>query len=194
MKKLKRLSLLAIALVLGCGIGAAAQIGEPPDHHDPSTLADEKIVAALKQVLELSPSKAIALTDRADGFLNNEAIRILLPTKLQSGGKAMRLIGEGDIVDDLEIDMNPDAERAAPQGQTLFLEALNRMDVYHASGTLPGGAAAAPEYFKRTSSADLTGSFTPIVHSSLQRVGVIKKYEHVVKTAPGGNAIANEFA
>jgi Protein of unknown function (DUF4197) len=193
MKKLKRPSLLAIALVLGCCIGAAAQIGEPPDHHDPSTLADEKIVAALKQVLELSTLKAIALTGRADGFLNNEAIRILLPTKLQSVGKAMRLIGEGDIVDDLEIDMNRAAERAAPQAKPIFLEALKRMDVNDARGILTGGATAATEYFKRTCSADLTGSFTPIVHSSLQRVGVIKKYEHVVKTAPGGNAIANEF-
>ena len=117
MKKLKRPSLLAIALVLGCCIGAAAQIGEPPDHHDPSTLADEKIVAALKQVLELSTSKAIALTGRADGFLNNEAIRILLPTKLQSVGKAMRLIGEGDIVDDLESDTSESIDLLNTFGQ-----------------------------------------------------------------------------
>ena len=59
MKKLKRPSLLAIALVLGCCIGAAAQIGEPPDHHDPSTLADEKIVELSNRFSNSAPARPL---------------------------------------------------------------------------------------------------------------------------------------
>ena len=105
----------------------------------------------------------------------------------------MRLIGEGDTVDDLEIGMNRAAERATPQAKQIFLDALKKMTFRDARKILAGGDTAATEYFEQTCSADLTTAFTPIVHSSLQRVGVIKKYDHVIKTAPGGNAIANEF-
>ncbi len=199
MKHLMRTSLF-IALAFCCGTSAAAQPGKmlqggdaTGERRDPSSLGDDQIVAGLKQALEVGTSKAIALAGKTDGFLENEDIRILLPTKLQSMGKAMRLIGEGDTVDDLEIGMNRAAERASPQAKPIFLDALKKMSFSDARNILTGGETAATEYFKRACSADLTTAFTPIVHSSMQRVGVIKKYDHVIKTAPGGSAIANEF-
>jgi hypothetical protein len=200
MKNLMRRSLLPIALALCRCSCATAQVGETlkktdaaPEHRDPSSLDDDQIVAGLKQALEIGTSKAVALTGKPDGFLDNEAIRILLPTKLQSVGKAMRLLGEGDTVDDLEIGMNRAAERATPQAKQIFLDALKKMTFTDARRILTGGQTAATEYFEQTCSADLITAFAPTVHSSLQRIGVIKKYDHVIKTAPGGGAIANEF-
>ena len=197
-----RPSLLTIALALCCSAGAAAQFDENPkpadqghDVGEESGRSDDQIVAGLKQALEFGTSKAVALAGKSDGFLNNETIRILLPTKLQSVGKAMRLLGEGETVDDLEIDMNRAAERATPQAKPIFLDAIKKMNVTRtgARHILAGGATAATEYFQQTCSADLTAAFSPIVHGALQRAGVIKKYDQVIKTAPGGNAIANEF-
>jgi uncharacterized protein DUF4197 len=205
MKHLTRTSLFIITrtfcvFTLSCCICAAAQPGRArpgadvgDEHHDPSSLSDEQIVAGLKQALELSTGKAVGLAGKTDGFLQNEDIRILLPTKLQSVGKAMRLIGEGDTVDDLEIGMNRAAERASPQAKPIFLDAIKKMSFSDARSILTGGETAATEYFRRTCSADLTTAFTPIVHTSMQRVGVIKKYDRVIKNAPGGSAIANEF-
>jgi hypothetical protein len=200
MKNLMRPSLLTVALAVFFCACAAAQLAEgrkpgegSTDGREASRAADDQIVVALKQALELSTNKAVALTGKADGFLGNEAIRILLPAKLQSVGKAMRLIGEGDTVDDLEIGMNRAAERATPQAKQIFLDALKKMTFRDARHILNSGDTAATEYFEQTCSADLATAFTPVVHSSLQRVGVIKKYDHVIKTAPGGNAIANEF-
>lgn len=194
MTRLLRLSLLTIALALCCCTYAAAQSDDTLKKVDTaSSLSDDQIVAGLKQALELSTSKAVALTGRTDGFLFNENIRILLPPKLQAVGKAMRLLGEGDAVDDLEIGMNRAAEHSAPQAKQIFLDALKKMTFTDARRILTGGDTAATEYFKRTSSADLTAAFSPIIHSSMQRIGVIKTYDHVIKTAPGGSAIANEF-
>ncbi len=194
MKRLRRLSLLTIALALCCCTDAAAQSNDTLKKVDTASgLSDDQIVAGLKQALELGTSKAVALTGRTDGFLFNENIRILLPPKLQAVGKAMRLLGEGDTVDDLEIGMNRAAEHAAPQAKQIFLDALKKMPFTDARRILTGGDTAATEYFKRTSSADLTVAFSPIIHSSMQRIGVIKTYDHVIKTAPGGSAIANEF-
>lgn len=96
------------------------------DVGEDSGRSDDQIVAGLKQALEFGTGKALALAGKSDGFLNNETIRILLPTKLQSVGKAMRLLGEGETVDDLEIDMNRAAERATPQAKPIFLTLSRR--------------------------------------------------------------------
>lgn len=199
MKNVLRTSLLTIALLLCVRAYSTAQANEnrkdseATARHDSSTPSDDQIAEGLRQALELATSRAIALTGKPDGFLDNEAIRILLPPKLQSVGKAMRLIGEGDTVDDLEIGMNRAAERATPQAKQIFLDAAKKITFRDARHILFGGDTAATEYFEQTCSDDLTTAFTPIVHNALQRVGVLKKYDHVIKTAPGGNAIANEF-
>jgi len=58
---------------------------------------------------------------------------------------------------------------------------------------LTGNETAATEYFKRTSSGDLTSAFSPIVHQSMQKVGVMQQYDHVIKESPGGNFVASQF-
>ncbi len=58
---------------------------------------------------------------------------------------------------------------------------------------LTGSDTAATEYFKRTSSADLTTAFSPIVQRSMERVGVVQQYNNVLASAPGGSALAGQF-
>jgi hypothetical protein len=154
---------------------------------------DATVISALKQALEISSAKAIAQTGKHDGFLQNEAIRILLPSKLQAIGKSMRLLGRGDEVDELEIGMNRAAEDATPQAKPIFLAALKNLVFRDPQLVLTGGDTAATEYFRRSSSNDLEAAFTPIVHHSMERLGVIKQYKHVLKNDPGGSAIASEF-
>jgi len=58
---------------------------------------------------------------------------------------------------------------------------------------LSGGDTAATEYFKRQSTNDLTTAFTPIVQDSMERVGVVRQYNRVVQTAPGGAALGSQY-
>ena len=193
---------LFLMLVLACisTLPASAQLddilkkaGDALEHRDTSSLSDDKITAGLKQALQLSTGKAVALTGRPDGFLKNEAIRIALPPRLQTIGNGMRLLGMGSTVDSLEVGMNRAAEQATPQAKQIFLAALRKMTFDDARHILTGNSTAATDYFKRTSSADLTKAFTPIVHASLQKVGVVKQYNDFVGKAPGGSALAKEF-
>lgn len=158
-----------------------------------ASLTDEQIIAGLKEALEIATTKAIALTGRHDGFLQNEDIRILLPPKLAGIGKGMRMIGLGEQVDDLEIAMNRAAEQATPQAKDIFLTALKNMTVHDARRVLESGDTSATDYFRGVTSKELTQAFTPIVHHAMERNGVIKQYKSVMKNAPGGNALANDF-
>jgi hypothetical protein len=108
-------------------------------------------------------------------------------------GKSMRLIGMGDQVDELEIGMNRAAEDAMPQAKPIFLAALKNLVIKDPRLVLTSGDTAATEYFRRASSTDLVAAFTPIVRREMEHHGVLKQYKRVLKSDPGGNAIANEF-
>jgi hypothetical protein len=195
-----RAFLLPIALALGCATYSAAQLEDvlkkadaALEHRDTSGLSDDKIIAGLKQALQVSTSKAVALTGQPDGFLKNEAIKIVLPPKLETIGRGMRMFGMGQKVDDLEVGMNRAAEQATPAAKQIFLAALKKMTFDDARHILTGSDTAATEYFKRTSSADLTTAFSPAVHQSMEHVGVVQQYDRVIKSAPGGSTLVSQF-
>src|SRR5947209_12966175 len=195
-----RVSVLSIVLVLCCSGFGSAQLdeilkktGETLERGDTSGLGDGRIIAGLKQALEVSTGKAVSLTGKPDGFLKNEAIKILLPPKLQTVGRGLRMMGMGATVDELEVGMNRAAEQATPQAKQIFLAALKKMTFDDARHIITGNDTAATDYFKRTSTPDLTTAFAPITHRSMQRVGVLGQYCRFLQTAPGGAALANEF-
>ena len=195
-----RALLLTIAIALSCSSYSLAQVdevlkkaGEVLGQRDISGLSNDKIIAGLKQALEVSTGKAVALTGKPDGFLKNEAIKILLPPKLKTVGQGLRMLGMGAKVDELEVGMNRAAEQAAPKAKQIFLASLKKMTFDDARHILTGSDTAATEYFKRTASADLTTAFSPIVHRSMERVGVMQQYNQVINSAPGGSVLAGQF-
>ncbi len=146
-----------------------------------SSLGNDKITAGLKEALKVSTGNAIAATGRPDGFLKNAAIKILLPPKLQTVGKGMRMMGMGQQVDELEVGMNRAAEQAAPAAKQIFLNSLTKMTISDARAILSGTDSAATDFFKHTSTEQLTTAFTPIVHNSMENVGVIKQYDQFMQ-------------
>jgi Protein of unknown function (DUF4197) len=197
--KLTRL-LLLLALSVSCGAVLSFAQSDAPSKSDntqkqqaASGTDDAVLISGLKQALEISSTKAISQTGKRDGFLENEAIRILLPPRLQAIGKSMRMLGRGDEVDELEIAMNRAAEEATPQARPIFSAALKNAVFKDPRLIVDGTDSAATDYFRRSSSSDLTAAFTPIVHRTMEHLGVTKQYKRVLKSDPGGNAIANEF-
>jgi uncharacterized protein DUF4197 len=155
-------------------------------------LSNDKVIAGLKEALKVSTGKAVALTGRPDGFLKNEAIKILLPPKLQTVGKGLRMVGMGGQVDALEVGMNRAAEQAAPQAKAIFIRAVTKMTFDDARNILSGGNdTAATEYFKRVSSEELTTAFSPIVHKSMLNVGVVRQYNQLMQN-PMAAPLAND--
>jgi hypothetical protein len=194
-----RAYLLIAILALCCGSSAAQlddilkKAGDALGQRDTSGLSNDKIIAGLRQALQVSTTRAVAITGKPNGFLKNEAIKIALPPKLQTIASGARMLGMGSKVDELEVGMNRAAEQATPQAKQIFLAALKQMTFDDARHILTGGDTAATEYFKRTSSGDLTTAFAPIVHGSMEHVGVVQQYDRVVESAPGGKMLAGQF-
>jgi uncharacterized protein DUF4197 len=157
-----------------------------------SSLSNDKIAAGLKEALKVSTTKAVAATGRPDGFLRNEAIKILLPDKFRSAGKGLRLVGMGPQLDELEVGMNRAAEQATPLAKQIFLSALMRMSIDDARRILSGNETAATEYFRSASSEELTTAFKPIVHMSLQNVGVVRQYGQLTQNSLAAPLLQNQ--
>ncbi len=191
---------LTLILTLCCSLYSAGQrdkisnkADEAIDQRDTSGLSDSKIDSGLREALRISTAKAVAVTGRPDGFLKNEAIKIVLPPKLEMAGKELRMVGMGKEFDELEVGMNRAAEQAAPQAGPIFRSALHNMTFSDVRHILTGGNTAATDYFKRACSADLTTAFTPVVRKSMNQVGVAQLYERALKKVPGGNLIEEKF-
>lgn len=154
-------------------------------------LSNDKVIAGLKEALQIGTGNAVAATGHLDGFFKNEAIKILVPEKLRSAGKALRMVGMGGQVDALELGMNRAAEQATPEAKQIFLRAVTNMSIADAKGILTGGDTAATDYFRKQSSAELTTAFAPIVHKSMENVGVVRQYNQIMKN-PVASVVAND--
>jgi Asp/Glu/hydantoin racemase len=81
--------------------------------------------------------------------------------------------------DELVVAMNRAAEAAAPEAKALLVDAVKKMSVQDAKGVLTGGDTAATEYFRRTTQAQLTSRFLPIVKKATDRAGLAQQYNSI---------------
>ncbi len=167
-----RLFLLSLSLFLAAS-PASPQLGVAD--------SDGKVASGLKEALSVGTTKAVQLTGVENGFWGNPAIKILMPEKLKSLDKGLRMIGQGKQVDDFELSMNRAAEAAAPAAGPIFKKAITGMSFSDAKGILTGGNTAATEYFKRTTAADLSIAFKPVVEEAMGKTGAVQRYESLTK-------------
>ena len=66
-----------------------------------------------------------------------------------------------------------------PEAKALLTGAVKNMSVQDAKGILTGGDTAATEYFRRTTSDQLTQKFLPIVTKATSKVGLAEKYNNL---------------
>ena len=151
--------------------GAAGQKGE---------LSDAKIGSGLKEALKVGTENTVNLTGKTDGYFLNQAIKLLMPEKLQTFEKGLRMVGYGPQVDEFILSMNRAAEHAAPHAKKIFWDAIGEMTFEDARKILAGSDTAATQYFKGKTTSKLTAAFQPVVETSMNEVGVTKQYNELV--------------
>ena len=135
--------------------------------------------SGLKQALTEGSAAAVAKLGVENGYLNNPKVKIPLPPSLKKIEGAMRVMGMRRQADELVVAMNRDAESAAPEAKALLVDAVKKMTVQDAKGVLTGGETAGTEYFRRTTQAQLTARYLPIVKKATDRVGLAQQYNSI---------------
>jgi len=119
--------------------------------------------AGLRAAISQGVDKAIGILGAPNGFLGNPKYTIPLPAALEKADRALRMVGLSGDADELKAAMNHAAEMAVADARPVFKQAVQRMSVADAKGVLTGGETSATEYFRRTTSEQLTTRFKPIV-------------------------------
>jgi hypothetical protein len=162
--------ILGFLLCLVTSLPAAAGIAD---------ISNADAVGGLKQALTDGSAAAVKLLGAENGYFANPKVRIPLPPSLQKIESGLRMFGMKKKAEELVLSMNRAAEAAAPEAKQLLVEAVKKMSVQDAKGILTGGDTAATEYFKRTTQAQLTQRFLPIVKKATDRVGLAQQYNNL---------------
>lgn len=167
MKKASSLLVLFFALLIAGS--AQAQISKLI----PSNL---EIGDALKQALEQGTGKSSDQLSAVNGFLNNAEVKIIFPPEAQKAEKTLRSLGMNQLCDNVILSLNRAAESAAKEAKPIFIDAIKRMTLQDVSNILLGSPDAATQYFKRTTTLQLSAKFKPIIKVNLDKVGATKYY------------------
>lgn len=159
-------------LLKGFGIGGRTREG--------GGLSEFKIASGLKEALKIGTENTVNFTGKIDGYFRNEAIKILMPEKVQTLEKGLRAVGYGTKVDEFILSMNRAAEQAAPFAKDIFWDAITAMTFDDAKKILSGGDNAATSYFKNKTTGDLTTAFKPVVERAMDDYGVTRQYKELV--------------
>lgn len=89
---MKNVGALVIVGAFACSSLAYAQFGEILKSlglDQEEELSDDTVVSGLKEALHVGTGNAVDITGKLDGYLLNEAIKILMPEKLQTVEKGL---------------------------------------------------------------------------------------------------------
>lgn len=181
---MKKLSLLAIVTLFTLGVSAqGGLLNKAKDAFNKtkgtggSALSTEEIVSGLKEALSVGATNSSGKLSAADGFFKDAAVKILMPEQVQKVEKKMRMLGMGKLVDNTILSMNRAAEDASKSAADIFIKSIRQMSVSDALGILRGTDTAATSYLRKTTTAELTNAFRPVIETSLQKVDATKYWK-----------------
>jgi hypothetical protein len=170
--------------LLNAGKGALQSLGGNAGNKSLGAgLSDGQISGGLKDALRVGTQKAVATVGRPGGFLDDKQVHIPLPGPLEKAKAGLAAVGASGMADDLDQRINRAAEAAAPRAAGIFGDAVDRMSIKDARGILTGPQDSATQYFKRTTTPELSAAMKPIIDKSLADVGALQSYNALASKA-----------
>lgn len=180
--------------LIAAGALAVLAIGGPAFAQSLASLSNKDVVAGLKDALVQSAGKAVGQLGAADGFLGNAKVKIPLPDSIKRVESGLRMLGMGRQADELVVSMNRAAEMAVKEATPILVDSVKKMSVQDAKGVLTGGDDAATQYFRRTTSDQLTQRFLPIVKKMTAKVQLAEQYNSLAGQAASLGLVKQEDA
>ena len=150
--------------------------------------------AGVKEALGKGADYAVSSLGRNGGFLGNDKVKIPLPGYLQKADSALRMFGLGKQADQLVETMNHAAENAVAVAKPVLVDSIRKMSVQDAKGILTGGDDSVTQYFKRTSTEQLTAKFMPIVKKETGKLQLAEQYNQFAGKAAGAGLVDKKDA
>ncbi len=135
----------------------------------------------LKESLTSGVLKAVSGLSKTDGFLGNQAIKILFPPEALKVEKQLRSLGLGHLCDNFVTSLNRAAEKASSQAAPIFIGAVKKMTFKDAMNILLGADGSATNYLVNSTSPEIKKLYNPVIATSLAKVNATKYWGDVTK-------------
>jgi hypothetical protein len=159
-----------------------------------NSISDTEANDGLKAALNQGVGKAVNMLGVTDGFLSNKDVKIPLPNSLKKIQKGMKLAGMGKQSDELVLKMNRAAEAAVPEAKSLLVDSIKKMSLADAKAILTGPEDAATQYFKKSTSAQMSEKFLPIVTKETEKVELAQSYNKYAEMGSKFGVVKKEDA
>lgn len=144
-------------------------------------LDNAQLEMGMRDALSQCLTNGSSLVAVKDGFFRNAAIKILFPQEATMIEKILRAANMNSLCDQAILKFNRAAEDATLKAKPIFVNALKQMTIKDVTGILLGANNSCTEYFKRTTTAQLTAQFSPVINNSLSSVGATQAWSLVMK-------------
>lgn len=144
------------------------------------SLTSTQISSGLKEALSLGVNEGVKKLGVTDGFLKNEAVKILMPEKLRKVDTTLRSLGLGSLADQGVKLLNRAAEDAVTEAAPIFTKAITSMTITDAKNILLGNDNAATNYLQTKTQSQLFTAFQPKVKASLGKVGADSVWKGII--------------
>jgi len=155
----------------------------------PLPITNAENIAGLKSSLNVGIEQAVGVLGIENGFLNDAALKLLLPPEAQPIIDNVKLVPGGqDLVNKAVLSLNRSAEDAVKEATPIFKTAITNMTIADAISILFGKENAATEYLRANTYSQLKAAFAPKVKASLDKPLVAN-----VSTITTWNTLSNGY-
>ena len=167
-------------------------------------VSKEEIARGLQEALSVGIDSANARVSKINGYLLNQAIKIILPPDVQTvlaysqnlynaaapylltlqavGIDPFNLTAINNAGESLMVSMNHAAEKAAPRSVSIFKDAIFALTIAKAMDILYGDSTAATAYLKSNTYDSLAGLYEPFVDSTLALVNANRYWQSIAQS------------
>jgi hypothetical protein len=145
-------------------------------------LSADDIAGGLKEALLRGAQTGTTRLSTPGGFLENAALKIIMPQEAQKIEATLRRLGFNQLVDDMIVSMNLAAEDACKTAIPIFTTAIREMTITDGINILRGSDTAATSFLRTKTNTALAQSFSPIIKASLDKVNATRNWEKIITT------------
>lgn len=146
------------------------------------TPTQTEMSSGLKEALQQGIGAGVNKLSAQNGFLGNAAVKIMFPQEAKKVESTLRSLGLNSLCDNVITSLNRAAEDAVKSATPIFVDAIRQMSFQDVTNILLSDKDAATQYFKRSTNAALVAKFSPIINSSINKVGATKYWKDVTTT------------
>lgn len=161
---------------------ATQVLNETATSSSPKTLTVTEIANGLKEALKVGAQTSTNLASQENGFYGNARLFIPFPQEAEKVMNTLNRAGFSKQVESFTLTLNRAAEEASKTAKPIIVNAITSMTIADAVGILKGDSTAATQYLRRTTSAQLTEAFTPVVREAISKVKLTSYWEPIVST------------